>query len=384
MSEKNPVMISQSPLIQFGPGMLKRIGRQAKFMKARKALVVSDPGVRDLGILEKVVERLKHSEVEAEIFCDLQFNPTEADVAAGTQVYKEKGCDLVVAVGGGSPMDAGKAIRLLAHCGGSPEEYDVMAGGISRIPSDLPPMIAVPTTAGTGSEVTNVAVVTLTEKKEKISMIGALMVPTLALVDPELSYGLPANLTAATGMDALVHCLESYCVKSYCPPADQAALGGMELVAKSLVRAVKDGSDTDARIDMAMAATLGGLCFPQKGAGASHALSHPLSAVCGVHHGLANAIMVPHTMEINLAAVSEKMERIASCFDPDKGRGEDAPAMVRALTQEIGLPQRLSEVGVTEDQFDLMAESAFKDVSLVGNPVKLSVEELRAVYERAY
>lgn len=384
MSERNPIMISQSPLIQFGAGNVKQIGRQAKFLNGEKALVVSDEVVKGLGILDRVVERLGKAGIEAELFCDVQVNPTDADVVAGAGVYKESGCNLVVGVGGGSPMDAAKAIRLLACCGGSVQDYDVTVGGIKKIPFDLPPMIAVPTTAGTGSEVTNVAVITLAEQKMKISLIGAFLMPTLALVDPELSSGMPAPLTAATGMDALVHCIESYCVLSYNPPADQSALGGMELAGRSLTRAVEDGSDMDARSDMAMAALLGGLCFPQKGVGAAHALSHPLSAVCGVPHGLANAIMIPHVMEINCSTVPERFERIASSLEPGARRAEDAVEIVRELSQKVGLPQRLSEVGVTEDRFDLMAKNASTDVSLVGNPVKLSVEELKAVYQRAF
>ena len=384
MGHKNPIMISQSPLIQFGAGNLKQIGRQARFLKGRKALVVSDEGVRGVGVLDRVVERLGRAEIEAVLFCDVRVNPTDADVMNGAAIYKEAGCDLMVGVGGGSSMDAAKAIRLLARCGGVVQDYDVMAGGIKKIPFDLPPMIAVPTTAGTGSEVTNVAVITLAEKRVKISLVGVALMPTLALVDPELSAGMPPRLTAATGMDALVHCIEAYCVKSYNPPADQAALGGMELAGASLLRAVKDGSDMDARSDMAMAALFGGLCFPQKGVGAAHALSHPLSAVCGVPHGLANAIMLPHIMEINCPAVPAKFERIAASLKADARRAEDAAEIVRGLSQESGLPQRLSEVGVTQDSFDLMAGNASTDVSLMGNPVKLSAEELKAVYQRAF
>jgi len=380
----NPVMISQSPLIQFGPGLVKQVGRQARFLNGRRALVVSDPGVRGLGVLDRVLDRLKRAGVEAEVFCGVSLNPSDEDVLAGAEVYRQGGCDLVIAVGGGSPLDAGKGIRLMARCGGAVPDYDVMVGGIRKIPWDLPPMIAVPTTAGTGAEVTNVAVITLAKQKVKISLIGASLMPTLALVDPELSAGMPPRLTAATGMDALSHCIEAYCVKSYCPPADQAALGGMELVAASLLQAVGNGQDLEARGHMAMAAVLGGLSFPPKGVGACHALSHPLSAVCGVHHGMANAILLPYVMEVNCAAAPEKFARIASCLKPGEGRPEQAAAIVRDLSREMGLPQRLSEVGVAEDVLDLLTENAARDVSMVGNPVPLSREELRAIYRKAF
>jgi len=380
----NPVMISQCPLIQFGPGMVKQVGRQAGFLNGRKALVVSDPGVRSLGILDPVLERLKRQGVDAEVFCNVSLNPTDADVLAGAEIYRRSGCNLVVAVGGGSPIDAGKAIRLMARCGGAVPDYDVLIGGVRKIPWDLPPMIAVPTTAGTGAEVTNVAVITLAERKVKISLIGAALMPSLALVDPELSAGMPPGLTAATGLDALAHCIEAYCVQSYCPPADQAALGGMEIVAANLVRAVENGGDLEARGAMAMAAVLGGLSFPPKGVGACHALSHPLSAVCGVHHGVANAIMLPHVMERNCEAVPEKFARIAACLRPGTWRPAEAAAMVRDLRRAAGLPQRLSEVGVAADALALLAEQAAKDVSLVGNPVPLSREQLEAIYRQAF
>ena len=384
MSNKNPVMISQSPLIQFGAGLLRQVGRQAKFLKGRKALVVTDPGVQALGIIDRVLERLKKESLEAEVFTRVQANPTDEDILAGAEVYKQTGCDLIVSVGGGSPIDAGKGIRLMARCGGAVPEYDVLVGGVRKIPWDLPPMIALPTTAGTGSEVTNVAVITLSKQKVKISLIGAALMPSLALVDPELTVGLPPGLTAATGMDALTHCIEAFSVRSYCPPADQAALGGMELVGTSLVKAVENGKDLDARTDMAMAAVFGGLSFPPKGVGASHGLAHPLSAVCGVHHGLANAIMLPWVMDLNCAAVPEKFARIAAALRPGAGRPEEAAQIVREMNRKIGLPQKLSEVGVTRAAFDVLAENAAKDVSMVANPVLLSVEELKAVYERAF
>jgi len=384
MDKNNPIMISQTPLVQFGPGVMKNLGRQARFLNMRKALVVTDEGIRRLGILERVREGLESAGVATEIYSDVQVNPTDADVAAGVELFKRAGCDAVVAVGGGSPIDAGKAIRVLARCGGSTEDYDITKGGIRKIPWDLPSMIAVPTTAGTGSEVTNAAVITIQELREKISVLGAVLMPTFALVDPEMSALMPASLTAATGMDALAHCIESYCVDRYCPPADQAALGGMELVGRSLERAVRDGNDMDARIDMAMAALLGGMSFPQKGVGAAHALSHPLSAAFGVPHGLANAIMLPYVMETNRPCVSAKLERIAACLTPDTRRAHDAAGIVRGLSKEIGLPQRLSEVGVKEDAFDLLAQRAAKDISLSGNPVRLSVEELKTLYLRAF
>jgi len=381
---KSSVTICQSPLIQFGMGTVKQVGRQARFLNGRKALLVADPGIQALGILDPIVESLRKESIEAEVFTRVQANPTDEDIVAGAEVYKGSGCNLIIAVGGGSPLDAGKGIRLMARCGGAVPDYDVLTGGVRKIPWDLPPMIAIPTTAGTGAEVTNVAVITLSKEKVKISLIGAALMPSLALVDPELSAGMPTRLAAATGMDALTHCIEAFCVQSYCPPADQAALGGIDLVGKSLVKAVENSKDMGAHTDMAMAALLGGLSFPSKGVGASHGLSHPLSAVCGVHHGVANAIMLPWVMEVNCAAVPPKLARIAATLKPGAGRAEEAPEIVREMSRRLGLPQKLSEVGVSREIFEVLAETAAKDVSMVGNPVLLSVEELQAIYERAY
>ncbi len=384
MDKTNLITISQSPMIQFGPGISKRAARQAQFLGARKCLVVTDEAVRRLGILDRVLDGFKRAGLGAVVFASVKVNPSDGDAEAGAELYAAEGCDTVVAVGGGSPIDAGKAIRVLARCRGTIADYDVMTGGVRKIPWDLPPMIAVPTTAGTGSEVTNVSVITVAERKEKISLIGPALMPALALVDPELSAGMPAALTAATGMDALAHCIESYCVDCYCPPADQAALGGIELVGRSLLRAVENGADMDARIDMAMAAVLGGLSFPQKGAGAAHAVSHPLSAVFGVPHGVANAIMLPHVMEANRSAITSKLDRIFACLRPEAKGAGDAAEVVRSLVRQAGLPERLSQVGVTEDAFDVLARGAEKDISLVGNPVRLSIGDLKALYERAF
>ena len=384
MEKTKKFLYSQSPLIQFGPGVRSMLGRQAKFLNVGKPLVVTDPGVRDLGILDEVLAFLAKAEVPHVTFTGVDVNPTEANVKEGLSLYEQEGCDAVIAVGGGSALDAGKAIRLFARCGGAVSDYDVTRGGLKRIPSDLAPMIAIPTTAGTGSEVTNVTVVSIPEQKAKISIIGPSIPSTLALVDPELSAGMPAALTAATGMDALAHCVESFCAPRFCPIADQTALGGMECVTRSLVRAVQDGSDLEARSDMALAALFGGLTFPQKGVGAAHALSHALTAFFGVLHGLANAILLPHVMERNLPAIPDTFLAIARRLDPASQAPEDAVTFVGDLVGRLGIPTRLSEVGVQEAAFAELADHATRDVSLSGNPIKLDAAELEKLLRKAF
>jgi alcohol dehydrogenase class IV len=384
MDKADPISVSPSPVIQFGRGRFKGLGDQAKSLNATKALVVTDPGILELDIIDEMTGLLNDAEIEPVLFSDIQLNPTDANVNEGVRVYKESGCDLIVAIGGGSPMDAAKGTRVLAGLGGSISEYDMMMGGVGKITGPLPPMIAVPTTAGTGSEATIGAIMTIPEVSRKIAVVGQPLMPTIAIIDPELSAGMPPGLTAGTGMDALSHCIEAYSVIRYNPIADNLALGGIELVGSSLVDAYKNGSDLDARTDMAMAALLGGIALNQKSLGACHALSHQITAIFGVPHGVANSIMLPHVMDVNLPSDPARFLRMANCLEPGVQRLEDVPKVVSRLSKEIGLPQTLSEVGVKEDSFDLLAGNAMMDFSLFTNPVSLDLEKLKDLLRRAF
>jgi alcohol dehydrogenase class IV len=294
----------------------------------------------------------------------------------------------VVAVGGGSPLDAGKGVRLLATHPPPLAQYDDARDGWRLVTRPIPPMVAIPTTAGTGSEVGRSFVVTLPETGRKTVIFAPPLMPSVALCDPELTYDLPPRLTAATGMDAFTHNLEALCSKGFHPLADALARRGVELCARHLVRAVRNGHDEEARAAMMVAAITGATAF-QKGLGAAHALAHALTPLAGVHHGLANAIVLPYVMEFNLAAAAAPLAEAAVAMGEPPGSDLDrlarrAVERVRAMSRDAGIPATLREAGVKEAQLPQLAEKAFEDASHQGNPRPCGVADLAALLRAAY
>ena len=352
------------------PKVLKRAG-------VSRPLIATDKGVVAAGILE-TVQQVLGQDFPAAVYDETPGNPTEDATIAALEVYQSANCDGVVGLGGGSAMDLGKAVALLAGSGGELSTYDPLAGG-NRHVKDVAPVIAVPTTSGTGSEVSIGFVIVLKDGR-KIAFGGPRFVPVAAICDPELTIGLPPAITAGTGMDAITHCIEGYLSPSVNPPADGVALDGLWRGWRHLERAVSDGADRDARWEMMMASTEAALAFP-KGLGAVHAMSHALGRLSEprLHHGTLNAVLLPAVIRFNEAsAPAEKYDRLRNAMG--LAVGADLAAEVERMNKAIGMPARLSEMGVEESMIAGCIDHALADLAHRTNPRQATAED----YERLY
>ena len=365
--------------IVFGAGRIGELAQHVRAAGVDRALVVTDAGLAGTPVIPAVLEALAAGGVESSVFDGVHENPVESDVYAGVEAYRAASAGCVVAVGGGSPLDAGKLVALMTTHERPMDPYDDAKGGDALIRSDVPPIFAVPTTAGTGSEVGRAAVVILESTGLKTVIFSPHLAPQVALCDPELTVGLPPFLTAATGVDALTHCVEAYLATGYHPMADGIAIQGIEMVAAFLERAVADGTDLEARAHMLAAATMGATAF-QKGLGVCHSLAHPLSAVSGLHHGLANAILLPFVLEYNAEAVPERVAHVGWALGREDG---DAAAAVRGLNARVGLPSGLAAAGVGEEQLDELVAQAAQDACMGTNPRPVATEDLGRLYRAA-
>jgi 4-hydroxybutyrate dehydrogenase len=364
--------------IVFGPGSAAQSGAEAKNFVSGRVLLVTDRGVVEAGIAKTVQASLEEHALESRIFSELSSNPTEAEVEAGLVAYRAAGAEGIVAVGGGAAMDVAKLIAVRAKVDRPFEELDDALGGDRFIPKVLPPVIAIPTTAGTGSEVGRAAVLTVSSTGSKTVIFAPSMLPRVAILDPELSVSLPSGPTAATGFDALTHCLEAYLAKGDHPMADGIALAGLEIIARDLTRVVANGRDLEARGGMLKAAMMGAAAF-QKGLGACHSLSHPLSAELGVHHGLANALCLPAVVDFNERVVPERVRRVSAIFGGSTEEGGLGQAL-RQLRSSLGMVSGLSNVGVTRDHLSRLAALAMKDGCHQGNPRACTEPDFLALY----
>jgi alcohol dehydrogenase class IV len=368
----------------FGAGVSQQAGQQARALSIRKALLVTDAGLVETGIPQKIAAALEEAGVRHVLFSDVQSNPTAGQVAAGRDVYQREGCDGLVAVGGGSAMDLAKSVGVLVTHGGRITDYE----GAGKVTQPIPPLIAIPTTCGTGSEVTVYSVITDEARKYKLTVVSPLLCPKMALVDPELLAGLPARLTAATGVDALTHAIESYTNLVVDPLSEALNLRVMELVAENLRPAVANG-DPNALAGMALASTMAGVSLSNTRQGLCHAMAHPVGGYAGVHHGVANAILLPHVMQFNLIGNPEKYANIAAAMGEPVDdlsvmeAAEISVDAVRRLTYDVGIPQTLREVGVTDDMIAPMAEDAMLSGNIRINPRRVTVEDVIAVYQQA-
>lgn len=368
--------------ILFGAGSVAKTGDEAKRLGATRALIVADKGVVKAGLDQPVERSLREAGLETALFDDVLPNPIEKNVHDGVKAFKDARADIVIALGGGSPLDVGKLIRLGVNHTRPLVDYDDATGGDQFITPNVPPMIAIPTTAGTGSEVGRSGVVTLDVNHRKTVIFSPYLLANAAILDPELTRGLPAFLTAATGFDALTHCIEAYIAKGDHPMADGIALEGIRLIAESLERAVKDGSDLDARGNMMKAAMMGAVAF-QKGLGACHSLAHPLSSECGLHHGLANALGLPAVLAFNAPEVGPKLARISAMLGGEP-TAEGCVEAIRKLRDRIGITGGLSKAGVPIDKLDALADLAFQDACHQSNPRACSRDDLRQLYEASF
>jgi alcohol dehydrogenase class IV len=368
--------------VLYGIGAVARIGDEATRLGAKRALIVTDKGVVKHGLVAPIEASLHAAGIATAIYDDVLGNPIEKNVHDGVAAFRAHAADIVIAVGGGSPLDVGKLVRLGIHHTRPLVDYDDNTGGDAFITANVPPMIAVPTTAGTGSEVGRSGVVTLDVNHRKTVIFSPYLMANAAILDPEMTRTMPASVTAATGFDALTHCLEAYVAKGEHPMADGIALEGLRLVAKHLERAVSHGDDLAARGGMLQASMMGAVAF-QKGLGACHSLAHPLSSECGLHHGLANAYCLPAVVEFNGEIAGERLAYVSTIFGGEPSAKGCADAL-RGLRARIGLPEGLSEAGVTLDKLDALADLAIQDACHTLNPRACSRDELRRLYEASF
>ncbi len=371
----------------FGPGALLQLPALIVEKKAQKVLLVTDAGLVKTGLPDKVQHLLKNT-VPLVIFTDVEPNPTEACMEAATAVLRSSQCDLVIGLGGGSAIDTAKAACFRLNHPGPLTEFEIQFDGHLKIAQIVPPIIAIPTTAGTGSEVGRSAVITLKNEGRKAVIFSPKLLPAVALCDPELTIGLPPHLTATTGMDALTHNLEAYLSTSFHPICDAIALGGIRLVAQNLEQAVKNGHNIEARSNMMLASSMGAMAF-QKDLGVAHALAHPLSTLADVPHGLANAIVLPHAMAFNKSACAARLKNVAQALGCSvQGLSDDqgadmAIAFVHTLLKKIDIPSRLSAIGITQTLIPELAKQAIADANHRTNPRPCTQADMIALYQAA-
>lgn len=374
-------LITYLTTIRFAPGALAGLGDDLQELNIRKPLIIADAGLERAGLIDRLRNVLPNgSDVPA--FTGTQTNPTEGAVLAALDLYRSGGCDGLIAIGGGSPIDLAKGVALLSTHSGPLEGYAAILGGIPKITAAVAPLIAVPTTAGTGSEVGRAALITLDDGR-KLGFISPHLIPRRAICDPELTLGLPPALTAATGMDAITHCVETFLSPRFNPPAEAIALDGLERAVKNIERAVTHGDDAAARHEMMMAALEGGLTF-QKGLGAVHALSHPLGGLkqVSLHHGTLNAVLLPYVIEFNEKHCGPKYDILRQRVGI--GPGANLADFFRDLNARLDMPASLAAMGVPRVTLPGIAESATKDHSSATNPRPASAGDYLAILEAAY
>ncbi|MBM7095350.1 MULTISPECIES: iron-containing alcohol dehydrogenase [Alteribacter] len=374
--------------IKHGIGAIEHIGEEVKALGSDKVLLVTDPGIYDAGVVNPVIEHLEKSGVDVVVFNKVEPNPPVRLVSEGSKVYAEEGCNGLVAVGGGSSMDTAKAIGVEATHEGTVLDYEA-AEGKKPLENRIPPLTTIPTTAGTGSEVTQWAVITDEDREFKFNTGGPLIAAHLTIIDPKLHVSMPPHVTAMTGVDALAHAIECYTMKFAQPITDSVALTAMEYAATYIRRAYADGEDLEARYGMAQAAMLAGLSYGSESAGAAHAMSQTLGGIIPVAHGQAVAAMMGPVMEFNWKGNPEKFARMAQAFGINTFNmttEEAARAAVNwmyELVEDLDIPS-LEEQGVPADQLERFAKEAMNDPQTVGNPRDLTVRDYEWIYKRCF
>ena len=366
--------------IRFGVGRIAELPAACKELSFKRPLFVTDPGLANLPMVQNAIASLKAAGLATALYSDIRSNPVAKNVEDGIKVFRDGKHDGVIAFGGGSALDAAKTIAFMA--GQKRPMWDFEDIGDNYLRADIAgivPSIAIPTTSGTGSEVGRASVVTNEETHTKKIIFHPLMLPSIVIEDPELTVGLPPKITAATGMDALAHCLEAYCAPGYHPMADGIAIEGVRLVKNWLPVAVKDGKNLAARANMMVAASMGATAF-QKGLGAIHSLSHPVGAIYDTHHGLTNAVVMPYVLEFNRQAIEEKMTRLAAYIGLPNPGFKSVMDWVLALRKEIGIPHTLKDIGVGMEKLDLLSEMAAVDPTVGTNPIPIGVPELKKMF----
>lgn len=366
--------------MRFGAGRISEIADACAAAGITKPLLVTDKGLADLPITQATLDLLDAAGLGRALFSDVDPNPNEKNVEAGLSVYREGGFDGVIAFGGGSGLDLGKTLAFMAGQTRPLWDFEDVGDWWTRAdPAGIHPIVAVPTTAGTGSEVGRAGVITNSQTHEKKIIFHPLMLPRVVICDPELTVGMPKFITAGTGLDAFAHCVEAFCSPHYHPMSQGMALEGMRLVKEYLPRAYAYGSDLEARAHMMSAAAMGATAF-QKGLGAIHALSHPIGAHHHTHHGTTNAVCMPAVLQFNRPAAEGVLSQAAAYLGIEGGFDGFA-TYVDNLNESLGIPKTLTELGVTDPNLDVLVRDALNDPSTGGNPVKMTPENTRALFE---
>ncbi|MFH2129223.1 MAG: iron-containing alcohol dehydrogenase [bacterium] len=366
--------------IRFGAGRLSELADACRQLSMSKPLLITDPGLADLPMVKNALAQNSANGLTTGLFSKIKPNPTGQNVDDGVAVYREGGYDGVIAFGGGSALDAAKAVALMAGQTLALWNFEDVGDNWTKVdPDGIAPVVAVPTTAGTGSEVGRASVIIQEESHAKKIIFHPRMLPGIVIADPETTVGLPAGLTAATGMDALSHCLEPYCAPGFHPMADGIAVEAIRLIHRWLAVAVRDGSDLAARSNMLAAAGMGATAF-QKGLGAMHSLAHPLGAIYDAHHGMLNAVLMPYVLEFNRPAIEERMKRLAAWIGLSNPSFSAVLDWVLELRSEFGIPHTLAGLGIDDSRVDEIAQMAAADPSTPSNAVKVGSGELKKIF----
>jgi alcohol dehydrogenase class IV len=369
--------------IRFGAGRIAELPEACRAAGMSRPLFVTDAGLAGLDITAKAMAILKDAGLSPGFFSDVQPNPVEANLTAGVAAYRASGHDGVVAFGGGSGLDVAKLVAFMSGQTRPVWDFEDVGDWWTRAdPDGIAPVVAVPTTAGTGSEVGRAAVLTNEETHTKKIIFHPKMLPRIVICDPELTVGMPRMITAGTGMDALAHCLEAYCAIGYHPMAEGIAVEGIRLVFANLPKAVADGKDIEARTNMMSAAAMGATAF-QKGLGVVHSLSHPVGALYNSHHGMTNGVFMPYVLAFNRPAVEDRIVRLAAWLGINGGFDGFRTALLD-LRKQTGVPHTLKALGVDDARFDEMAAMAVDDPSTGGNPVPFDAAAGKRLYRAAY
>jgi alcohol dehydrogenase class IV len=386
-SKVESYQITLPQIVRFGAGVLGSLSKEVEKLGAKKVLIVTDPGVYSSGLTQPVREQLSGARVSVDTFSEAEPEPSLSGLNNAARELNKGNYDVIVGVGGGSSLDTAKGLSVLLAHGGVGQDYI----GTDKLPGPGIPVITIPTTAGTGSEVTNIAIFSDPEKELKLGMVSTYLLAKLALVDPTLTYGCPPGVTATSGIDALVHAIECYTGNKANNFTDAIAIRAMQLVSDNLRKAVSDGSNKDARNAMAEGALLAGVAFGNSGVAAVHALAYPLGARFHVSHGVANGLLLPYVMECNLSAAPSRYAHVAEILGrPVKGvapleAAAEGVKAVKALVRDIGIPHRLRDLNVPGEALEGMAVATM-DVTrlLANNPKALTLDDVRGIWQSAW
>ncbi|WP_035268052.1 iron-containing alcohol dehydrogenase [Desulfitibacter alkalitolerans] len=368
-----------------GPGAVNQVGEQVKNLGGSKALIVTDKVLNELGMAKAVKAILESAGIQVVVFDGAEPNPTDKNVEAGLDVFKKEKCDIIISLGGGSPHDCAKGIGIVAANGGKINDYE----GVNKSTKPMVPLIAINTTAGTASEMTRFCIITDTDRHIKMAIVDWRCTPSVSINDPLLMMKKPSDLTAATGMDALTHAVEGYVSPIATPVTDAAALHSIKLISENLRNAVANGENFEARNNMAYAQFMAGMAFNNASLGYVHAMAHQLGGFYNLPHGVCNAILLPHVERFNLISNPKRFADIAVAFGENieglsvRDAAEKAIHAIEKLSQDIGIPAGLSELGVKEEDLEIMAKNAMKDACCLTNPRTATLEDIIQIYKNA-